>query len=172
MGLRGFWNRLDWSYRHEASGKARERLARSNAMVFIIVVAALLGSTGVIWAQLQIIFNNSNVYAVENGPMQPTVFGVGAPVRMIRITTYHWNYGRGARPGTIGLRSSSGEIFGPWQALGQPGQGGVPNANWVATPGIVLPAGTYTVLDSDPSTWSHNAASGGVGMAWAEGYFD
>jgi choice-of-anchor C domain-containing protein len=41
----------------------------------------------------------------------------------------------------------------------------VPNANWIATPNVVIPAGTYTVIDSDPSTWSQNSGSGGQGFA-------
>jgi hypothetical protein len=31
---------------------------------------------------------------------------------------------------------------------------------------LTLPAGTYTVLDSDPATWSQNAETGGQGIIW------
>jgi hypothetical protein len=87
-----------------------------------------------------------------------------------KISTYHWNNGIGTSAiGAIALRSESGEIYGPWQAQGEPGQGGVPNAYWVAYPNASLPAGTYTVIDSDPGTWAQNAASGRAGMVWAEG---
>jgi hypothetical protein len=67
------------------------------------------------------------------------------------------------------LRASDGTPYGPWQATGEPGQGGVPDAAWVVRPNIVIPPGTYTVLDSDPSTWAQNQETGGAGMAWGSG---
>ncbi len=120
--------------------------------------------------EIETIFNNGNIYAVQNRPTRATVFTLRAPARIIRIKTYHWNNGRGARAGTIALRSSRGETYGPWQATGEPGQGGVPNANWIVEPDLSLPAGTYTVIDSNPSTWAQNGGTGGAGMASAEGY--
>lgn len=44
------------------------------------------------------------------------------------------------------------------------GQGGVQNAYWAVLPNIEVPAGTYTVIDSDPSTWSYNSQSKGCGF--------
>jgi hypothetical protein len=117
-------------------------------------------------------FDNGNIYAVENRPKRTTVFTLAGPTRVTRIMTYHWNNGYGAPAGQIALRSSSGETFGPWQAIGEPGQGGVPSAYWVVEGDAELPAGTYTIIDSDPSTWAQNAASSGAGMASAEGYRD
>ena len=79
--------------------------------------------------------------------------------------------GRGtARPGTIALRDASGRVYGPWQATGSPGQGGVANAMWTARPMATLPAGRYTVIDSDPSTWSQNSATHGAGITRVEGH--
>jgi hypothetical protein len=66
---------------------------------------------------------------------------------------------------------SSGQVYGPWQAVGSPGQGGVPNAYWVARLRITLPPDTYTVLDSDPSTWARNRGTGGAGFASVEGWY-
>ncbi len=43
--------------------------------------------------------------------------------------------------------------------------GGVKNALWNAAPNVKLPAGTYTVVDSDPGTWSTNDKANGVGFA-------
>jgi hypothetical protein len=122
--------------------------------------------------QMEIVkfFDNGNIYAVENRPKRTTVFALPGSIRVTRIMTYHWNNGRGAPPGQIALRNSAGETFGPWQAFGEPGQGGVPSAYWVVEPDINLPAGTYTIVDSNPSTWAQNAGSGGSGMASAEGY--
>lgn len=118
-----------------------------------------------------VLFDNGNTGGVSNGPVQATVFSLQQKATVTKITTYHWNGGRGAAPGTIGLRSQSGQMYGPWSASGSGGQGGVQNANWHVYPNITLPAGTYTVVVSQPSTWAHNAQSQGRGFARIEGLF-
>ncbi len=115
-------------------------------------------------------FDNGNIYTVYNRPRRTTVFTLAAPMRVTRIMTYHWNNGNGAPAGQIALRSRTGETYGPWAAAGEPGQGGVPSAYWVVEPDLLLPAGTYTIVDSNPSTWAQNQASRGAGMASVEGY--
>ncbi len=105
-----------------------------------------------------------NIAGVYNGPTVPTTFSVSSPHLVTFITTYHWNNARGATPGTIALKDNNGKVYGPWAVTSRPGQGGVPNAYWEVTPNIVVPAGTYTVVDSDPATWSRNSQSGGKGM--------
>ena len=69
----------------------------------------------------------------------------------------YWNYG-GSRLDRV-----------TWQASGITTQGGVPNAYWTVNPGIVIPAGTYTVIDSDQDTWAQNDETGGAGIAWGMG---
>ena len=120
--------------------------------------------------QSEKIFDNGNIYAVKNRPTRTTVLVFDTPTRITQIKTYHWNNGRGAPAGTIALQSSSGETFGPWRTVGLPGQGGVRSAYWVALPDVSLPAGEYTVIDSAPSTWAHNAATSGAGMVEVEGF--
>ncbi len=118
------------------------------------------------------VLNNGNVYGVSNGPTSPTRFTTNRPFVVTYIQTYHWNNGRGtSRPGTIALKASNGTTYGPYQARGTPGQGGVPNANWEIKPNVTIPAGTYTIIDSDPGTWSQNSQSGGRGFAVLKGYF-
>ena len=105
-----------------------------------------------------------------NGATVPTTFTINEAWLVTAITTYHWNDGEGTTaPGTIGLKDANGEVYGPWQASGAPGVGGVPNAYWTVNPGIVIPAGTYTVIDSDPATWAQNDETGGRGMGWGMG---
>ena len=116
------------------------------------------------------LFNNGNVSGVHNNPSRATKFTLSAPHVITRIVNYHWNNGRGAAPGTIALRGSDGRAYGPWRAKGTPGQGGRPNANWECSPGVTLPAGTYTVIDSDPATWAQNSGSQGSGHTRVEGY--
>lgn len=106
-----------------------------------------------------------NPKAVQNGGTSPT-WQTDGPMTVNEIHTYHWNDGQGQTPGTIGLESSDGSTYGPWETSGLPGQGGVPNATWVAKPGVVLPEGSYKVIDSDPGSWSQNADSEGLGFTW------
>jgi hypothetical protein len=125
-------------------------------------------------AQARIVkfFDNGNIYAVQNQPTRSTTFTLSNPTHLTKIMTYHWNDGFGAQAGTIALRKSTGETYGPWETEGLPGQGGVPSAYWVVEGDLELPAGTYTIVDSDPSTWAQNAGSRGAGIASAEGYRD
>jgi hypothetical protein len=109
------------------------------------------------------VFNNGNIYGVDNGPGQPTVFTLAADTLISGITTYHWNYGSGATPGTISLEGDDGSVYGPWTATGLYG-----TLYWYVSPNIVLPAGSYTIVDSGPSTWAHNSQSGYRGMAWVD----
>jgi hypothetical protein len=95
--------------------------------------------------------NTDNIAGVGNGPTAPTTFTINSPHLVTYIRNYHWNNAAGASPGTIGLTDQNGKIYGPWQTNGTPGQGGVPNANWEVFLDIVIPAGTYTVTDSDPA---------------------
>jgi len=118
----------------------------------------------------KVIFDNGNIYAVYNNPTRQTTFTIHQPHMITKIVNYHWNNARGVNPGNISLRDSYGRTYGPWQAQGSPGQGGVPNAYWTVYPNMVIPAGTYTVIDSDPYTWAQNSGSQGSGMSKIEGY--
>ncbi|MDZ4169736.1 MAG: hypothetical protein U1E26_08785 [Coriobacteriia bacterium] len=104
-----------------------------------------------------------NPKAVQNGGTSPT-WEAETSMIVTEINTYHWNDGKGKSPGTLALQSGDGKTYGPWQTSGLPGQGGVPNATWVAKPDEVVPPGTYKVVDSDPGSWSQNADSKGVGF--------
>jgi hypothetical protein len=117
-----------------------------------------------------VIFDNGNIGGVYNNPTKATVFTINQPHVITLIQNYHWNNAKGSTPGTIAVKSQSGKMYGPWQAKGSPGQGGVPNAYWTVYPNITLPAGTYTVIDSTPSTWAQNSGSNGAGFTRIEGY--
>jgi formylglycine-generating enzyme required for sulfatase activity len=116
------------------------------------------------------IFEIGNLGGVYNNPTSPTVINLDQSYMITKINTYHWNNGNGSKPGTIKLTDANGKTYGPWQAVGSNGQGGVLNANWNTTPNIVLPAGTYTVIDSEPSTWAQNSQSNGQGFVVVMGY--
>lgn len=121
-------------------------------------------------SQEKTVFDSINGSGVGNQPTAPATFIIRQPHVITSIMTYHWNDGRGTRAGTIALRDVAGRLFGSWAVAGSPGQRGVPNAVWIATPNVTLPAGEYTIIDSEPSTWSQNSASGNRGMSAVKGY--
>lgn len=102
------------------------------------------------------IFDNYNKDGVFQGSVRAPSFTIQSPQMVEFICTYHWMNGRGAQPGTIGLRDQGGRVYGPWDAQDDADLGGKPNVNWIAFPGVTIPAGTYTVMDSDTATWSYN----------------
>lgn len=112
------------------------------------------------------IFAQSACAGVSNNPPNPTIFTISEPRIITKIGTYHWNQALGDTPGTIGLKDDNGKVYGPWQADGVPGQGEVANAYWIAnlSPGVDLPPGTYTILDSSPATWSFASESEDCGI--------
>ena len=116
------------------------------------------------------VFDSMNIYGVGNQPTAPATITFRQPHVITSIMTYHWNSGRGTRAGTIALRGANGRSYGPWPVSGAMGQGGVPNATWTCSPNIEVPAGSYTIVDSEPATWSQNPQSGGRGMAVVRGY--
>ena len=95
-----------------------------------------------------------------------TVVVLAHPAHITGIADYHYNEGLPVSPGTIGLRAPNGHLFGPYAAVQQPGA-----FDWVATVNLTVPAGTYTVVDSNPFTWSQNSASGGRGFTRVFGSF-
>lgn len=120
--------------------------------------------------QPEVLFELNSIAAVQNRPTRPTTFQFDGPMHITQIMTYHWNNAQGSQAGEIGLRSSDGKTYGPWPAMGQPGQGGVPDAYWIVQPNMTVPAGDYEILDSDEASWSQNGDTGGAGIAKVEGY--
>jgi hypothetical protein len=105
-----------------------------------------------------------NTDAVVGGPKAETSFTVKAPIFLRKLSTYHWNDGRGATPGTMSLTGGDGATFGPWRARGEPGQGGAPNVNWIVEVNRRLEPGRYVVRTSSDETWSTNAKQGWKGF--------
>ena len=114
----------------------------------------------------QKIFNNGNGYGVGNTPRNPTVISFTKAYLIDSIVNYHYNGGKGDAPGTISLVSSNGKVYGPWPATTKPPDGSDPRKYWTVLPNVIIPAGTYTVVDSNPVTWAQNAQSNHEGMCW------
>lgn len=110
------------------------------------------------------IYSNGNAGGVYNNPTSQATFTLTNTYNVMSISTYHWNSGRGAIPGTISLKDSSGKTVGTWTATGRAG-----NKYWDVTPNIKLGPGTYTVIDSDTSTWAQNSETNNQGMFIVKG---
>lgn len=129
----------------------------------------MLGQTGKESPE-ETLLNNGNIASVVNNPTAPTTFTIKKPYIITYVSTYHWNSGRGTgSAGQISLRRQDGTVYGPWQATGSPGMGGVPSVNWECRPLEQVTAGTYTVVDSSPTTWSQNSQSNGQGFSVVKG---
>ncbi|MCR4740317.1 MAG: carbohydrate-binding protein [Lachnospiraceae bacterium] len=110
-----------------------------------------------------------NLCGVGNYPDEATKFTLDEACHVTYIMDYHWNNGKGKKPGEISLKKD-GRIIGTWDAEGYDGMGHVKNANWVAPADIDLEPGEYEVIDSDDETWSHNSSSGKRGFVQIYGY--
>jgi hypothetical protein len=114
--------------------------------------------------------NMNTAGVLNNPPSHRTPCALKSAAHITQLITYHWNGGKGAKPGTILLfNPNTGMQYGPYPASGSSGQGGAPNVNWTANVNLNLPAGSYQIIDSDFATWSWNQGSGGDGFAKAEG---
>ena len=109
---------------------------------------------------------NFNSGATENGPYNTVYYTPSQDQTIQAITTYHWNGGKGSAPGSISIYMAfSGDPVGTYRAYGRAGYNNAPNVYWDCFPNVVLKAGeTYIIEDSDPWTWSTNAASDYVGF--------
>lgn len=106
-------------------------------------------------------FDPRNGYA--NSGSAPSFSTNGKAYCLDSLSTTHYNDGNGKAPGSIGLVSSDGTKLGPW-----PAHVLKDGFTWRASPpagSSVILNGTYTVVDSDPSTWTSSAASGGRSFA-------
>lgn len=116
-----------------------------------------------------VVFTNANDWPIRDGATKPATFTLDAPTRITFVQTYHWHDRKGVPPGTISITGPDGTVYGPWDAVGSDGQGGVKNAYWNVEPGVDLGPGTYTVTDSDPATHGTNDEMGGIGQTIVRG---
>jgi antitoxin component YwqK of YwqJK toxin-antitoxin module len=139
-----------------------------NRFIMILIVFAVLCMPA--FGQTTAIFDSWNGGSVDNNPTSSASFTISEPHLITYIDTYHYNSGQGVSAGgTISLKRDDGEIFGPWTVTAESGSGAA-NAWWKCLPYVVIPAGTYTIIDSEPETWSMNTESNGCGFSKVEGH--
>ncbi len=83
------------------------------------------------------------------------------------LSTYHWNGGMGAVPGSIRIYEVTEKediLLGTWDATARGGSG-ADNVYWDIFPEIELLEGhTYHIIDSGADTWSTNEQAGFMGF--------
>ncbi len=109
-------------------------------------------------------FNTSAVY---NGAEACPLYTAEDDIVLKAVTTYHWNGGSGAAPGSIRIYDMTGEesvLVGTWDATARSGSGS-DNVYWDVFPDIQLEKGhKYHIKDSDPETWSTNENASNMGF--------
>jgi hypothetical protein len=133
----------------------------------VTVVAAADGGAAKAQGEKERIFENASDAGGHPGAKIPE-FTINRPRLIVEIMTYHWDY-NDHKLGTIALKNvETGKTYGPWATVGGTGQGGVENAYWLAHPNVEIPAGTYELVDSSPSTWFTNSEMKGYGGAYVD----
>jgi hypothetical protein len=133
-------------------------------LLLLLATAVAAGSAearssgGCVQANQGWLFSTYNACGTLNGA-KPAVVKLTKPAHIAQIADYHFNMGVAVKPGTIGLQASNGYVFGPYLAKQAPG-----TWDWIASMSITVPAGSYTIVDSSPATWSQNSASKGQGF--------
>ena len=84
----------------------------------------------------------------------------GKQLKLQALSTFHYNGGKGATPGTIGI-TKDGVTLGTWKAVGRNG-----NIWWDAYTDITLYAGKYVIVDSDRATWSCGDSNSGINQIY------
>jgi len=148
-------------------GTARARISEKDMLPFLAVAAnlQLASFDPACGPSAGIVSCDWNSDTVSNGPTSPTIFTIATARRVAEIIDYH--YPNGPATGTISLQGEEdGRVFGPWKITASIGFHNTPNVIWTARfHTILLPAGTYRVIDSSPATWSFDEKSGGQGFS-------
>ncbi len=113
------------------------------------------------------VWSNTNNAKVSNKPTKATTFKVasGKKLKLKAISVYHYNGGKGKKPGTITLKKGN-NVIGKWNAKGRSN-----NKWWDVFPNKTLSSGTYTIISSSKNTWSRNNKSKGAGFAQVYGTY-
>jgi YVTN family beta-propeller protein len=118
----------------------------------------------------QEIYDGWNADGVSNNPSIDPTLTISRSWTITKIGDYHYNNGAGQDPTTVNGKISiydntSGALIGSWTAstlentddLGFTCLG--PNMCWAVYPNVTLKPGTYTIVDSDPPTWSYSTTN-------------
>ena len=114
-------------------------------------------------------YNISGDYNSE-GPTVNTTFTLTEPTMITGIWTYHWNAGNydiDFSRQTIQLKDTNTNTLVYSGAVRVGHIWNVRNCDWIVLPNIILPAGTYQVIDSHHESW---CALNNKGVCMIKGY--
>ena len=132
----------------------------------VLTIGALISSAPPVVPREVLIIDTGNVCLVYEKPPKPTVFTISQPYHITSIWNYHYNGNQGATPGNVSFRRGDGTIFGPWEVSANDLK---TKENWECSPDVTIPSGEYTIVDSDPATWSWNPNDDGAGCVGTGG---
>jgi hypothetical protein len=115
---------------------------------------------------ITVLFDNTKTTAgaLLNG--RPPTITLPQPTLVASIRTLHV----GATADHVALKDvKTGAQLGPYPVRGALARAGWPTMDSVSEPNVIVPAGSYEILDSSPAQWAQNAASGGEGFTIVEG---
>jgi hypothetical protein len=104
-----------------------------------------------------------NSYGVSNGAKLARL-KAGKKLYIKSMDVYHWNGGKGKKPGTITIYKADSKyrIKSKIKTFKAIGTGN--NTNWNITVNLTLPKGYYVIKTSSPKTWSYNSRSNNYGF--------
>ncbi len=109
------------------------------------------------------IVSTYNILGVVCGNPGTTLITIPQDAYITEIGTYHWCDG-GQPAGTHALYNlNTSRMYGPFP-------GTIDFRFWISHPNTYVPAGSYEVIDSEPSTWSHTHNGGFVRIMGIECY--
>ncbi|PWR73020.1 hypothetical protein [Methanospirillum lacunae] len=135
-----------------------------NRIILFFLIITLFFTSTTNGAKDQLTWTNANNDTLFNGPDKPTLVTFTSCMKVLSISTHHWNYGQGDTPGKISLVHVDGTLYGPWRAFGVNGSHDEQNVFWSYNPGEIIKAGTYLVGDSNKQTWAQNDVSDNRGI--------
>lgn len=108
--------------------------------------------SGLVWGDWQapgtVLFNTGTTAGVSYGPPHPATFTTSSTYTITSITNYHW--GHAPAGDSISLLAAGGATIMSWPV----GWTGI-TSYWYVRPNFTIGPGTYTIVDSSPSTWSY-----------------
>lgn len=146
----------------QAVPKSPNATAKSNAPKAPIV----LGSSADKRGDQRVVENMppANVKITKMNPTTPLHFSVGKTCLVKSIATIQLYIGNNPAVGTLSFEDAKGRLYGPYPATVYPGRG-IPDYYYrQATPNVVIPAGTYKVINSEQATWAINEQVGTYGL--------
>lgn len=113
--------------------------------------------------RVTILYNGIDKASLRPQPSVPTTFSIHKPHLIKYITTTHIALtSAGVSDGTVLLDDGQGRVYGPFSMKQSPRKEGETHYERSAHPHVIIPAGTYRVIVSDPATWATGLNRPGV----------